>query len=41
MPAMRRHLIRIVLAAALIVAAGLVVLCTPQPLVAHQIVYGR
>lgn len=41
MPAMRRLLIRIALAAVLIVAAGLVVLCTPQPLFAHHLTYGR
>lgn len=38
---MRRQLMRIVLAAALAVAVGLIVLCTPQPLFAHRLSYGR
>ena len=41
MPAMRRQLMRIVLAAVLAVAVGLIVLCTPQPLFAHHLTYGR
>jgi hypothetical protein len=41
MPAMPRLLTRIVLAAGLIVAAGFAVLCTPQPLFAHRLTYGR
>ena len=41
MPAMPRQLMRIVLAAVLAVAVGLIVLCTPQPLFAHHLTYGR
>jgi len=38
---MRRFLIRFVAVAVLVVAAGLAVLCTPQPLFAHHLTYGR
>ena len=38
---MRRSLFPLVLTALAIVGAGLVVLCTPQPLFAHHLTYGR
>ncbi len=41
MPAMRRLLTRIVVAAILISAVALVALCTPQPLFAHHTTYDR
>ena len=41
MPAMRRHFMRVILAAALAVVAGLIVLCTPQPLFAYHQTHGR
>ena len=41
MPAMRRHFMRVMLAAALAVAVGLIVLCTPQPLFAYHQTHGR
>lgn len=41
MPAMRRFLLRLVVIAILVVGAGLLVLCTPQPLFAYKASYGR
>jgi len=41
MPAMRRHFMRVMLAAVLAVAVGLIVLCTPQPLFAYHQTHGR
>ena len=41
MPAMRRHFMRVMLAAVLAVAVGLIVLCTPQPLFAYHLTHGR
>jgi len=38
---MRRFLIRLAAVGAFVVAAGFVALCTPQPLFAHHLTYGR